>query len=74
MVSPGNPGGTGFAVYQPGGSQVVELAAADIEAGCGILPCQGTVVEEGEGVVDDLGRETVEKLFLCICGLRGRFT
>ena len=74
MVSPGNPGGTGFAVCQPGGSQVVELAAADIEAGCGILPRQGAVVEECEGVVDDLGRETVEKLFLFICGLRGRFT
>ena len=74
MVSPGNPGSTGFAVCQPGGPQVVELAAADIEAGCGILPCQGTVVEECEGVVDDLGRETVEKLFLFICGLRGRFT
>jgi len=40
MVSPGNPGRTGFAVCQPGGPQVVELAPADIEAGCGVLPCQ----------------------------------
>lgn len=72
MVSPGNPGRTAFAVYQPSGPQVVELAAADIEAGCGAPPCQGTIVEEREGVVDDLSRETVEKLFLFIRGLRGR--
>jgi hypothetical protein len=73
MVSPGNPGRTGFAVCQPGGPQVVELAAADIEAGTGVLPCQGTIVEESEGVIDDFSRETMEKLFLFICGLRGRF-
>ena len=73
MISPGNLGRTGFAICQPSGSQVVELAAADIEAGCGVLPYQGAVVEECEGVVDDLSREAVEKLFLFILGLRGRF-
>jgi hypothetical protein len=73
LVSPGNPGRTTFAVCQPGGSEVVELAPADIEAGAGILPYQGTIVEEFEGVVDDFSRETMEKLFLFICGLRGRF-
>ena len=73
MIAPGNLGRTGFAICQPGGSQVVELAAADIKAGCGVLPRQGTLVEECEGVVDDLSRETMEKLFLFICELRGRF-
>ena len=63
---------TGFAICQPSGSQVVELTAAHIETGCGVLPCQRTVVEECEGVVDDLGRETVEKLFLFIRGLRSQ--
>jgi hypothetical protein len=72
MISAGDFERTRFAICQPGGSQVVELAAADIEAGCGVLPCQGTAVEEREGVVDDLGRETVEKLFLFIRGLQGR--
>ena len=46
MISPGNFGRTEFAICQPGGSEVVELATADIEAGCGVLPCQRTVVEE----------------------------
>jgi len=74
VIASGNFGRTGFAICQPGGSQVVELAAADIEAGCGVLPCQGAVIEERKGVVDDLSRKAVEKLFLFICGLRGRFT
>lgn len=72
VISAGDFGRTGFAIGQPGGSEVVELAAAHIEAGCGDLPCQGTLAEESEGVVDELSRETVEKLFLFIRGLRGR--
>ena len=56
-------------VCQPAGSQVVELASAYVEAGRGILPSQGAVVEEFEGVPDYLCGQAMEKLFLFILGL-----